>query len=102
VYTDTPEVTPRALRIRLIVLTFLMLFIELALIRWLGGNVLYLSYFSNIVLLGSFLGIGLGFLWAARSEFSLLRFMPAVLTALVLLVHFFPIRRRITTHRPTS
>lgn len=86
------DLSPSTLRIRLIVLTFLMLFVELALIRWLGGNVLYLSYFSNIVLLGSFLGIGLGFLWAARSGFSLLRFMPLVLTALVLLVHFFPIR----------
>lgn len=90
--TDTNTLSPASLRIRLIVLTFLMLFVELALIRWLGGNVLYLSYFSNIVLLGSFLGIGLGFLWAARFEFPLLRFMPVALTALVLLVHFFPIR----------
>ncbi len=90
--TVTASGSPRSLRIRLIVLTFLMLFVELALIRWLGGNVLYLSYFSNIVLLGSFLGIGLGFLWAARSEFQILRYMPIVLTALVLLVHFFPIR----------
>lgn len=41
-----------------------MLFVELMLIRWLGSNVLYLSYFSNFVLLGSFLGIGIGFLRA--------------------------------------
>jgi hypothetical protein len=33
-------------------------------IRWTGSNVLHLSYFSNFVLLGSFLGIGLGFLRA--------------------------------------
>ena len=39
-----------------------MLFLELALIRWLGANVVHLWYFSNFVLLGSFLGIGLGFL----------------------------------------
>jgi SAM-dependent methyltransferase len=83
--------SPRALRIRLIVLTFLMLFVELALIRWLGGNVLYLSYFSNIVLLGSFLGVGLGFLWASRSSFGLLRFGPLALGALVLFVHFIPV-----------
>ena len=44
-----------------------MLFVELALIRWLGANVLYLAYFSNVVLLGSFLGIGAGFLWASRA-----------------------------------
>jgi hypothetical protein len=36
-----------------------MLFIELALIRWLDANLVYLSYFSNFVLLGSFPGIGL-------------------------------------------
>ena len=36
------------------------------LIRWTGANVLHLSYFSNFVLLGSFLGIGLGFLRARR------------------------------------
>ncbi len=90
--TTVSTLDARSLRIRLIVLTFLMLFVELALIRWLGGNVLYLSYFSNIVLLGSFLGIGLGFLWAGRSSFTLLRFMPLVLTALVVLVHVFPIR----------
>ena len=47
---------------RLVVASGLMLFVELALIRWTGANVLHLSYFSNFVLLGSFLGIGLGFL----------------------------------------
>ena len=51
---------------RLVLLSFLMLFVELALIRWTGSNVVYLSYFSNFVLLGSFLGIGLGFLRGER------------------------------------
>jgi hypothetical protein len=46
---------------RLLLLSFLMLFTELALIRWTGSNVIYLSHFSNFVLLGSFLGIGVGF-----------------------------------------
>ena len=48
--------------LRLVILSCLMLFVELALIRWTGSNVVYLSYFSNFVLLGSFLGIGIGFL----------------------------------------
>ena len=34
----------------------LMLFLELALIRWTGANIVHLGYFSNFVLLGSFLG----------------------------------------------
>jgi spermidine synthase len=40
------------------------------LIRWLGANVVHLSYFSNFVLLGSFLGIGLGFLRASSAGHS--------------------------------
>jgi SAM-dependent methyltransferase len=46
----------------------LMLFLELSLIRWSGAQVVHLSYFSNFILLGSFLGIGLGFLRASRSK----------------------------------
>ena len=46
---------------RLVLGSALMLFLELALVRWLGSNVVHLSYFSNFVLLGSFLGIGAGF-----------------------------------------
>ena len=50
----------------MLALSFLSLFTELALIRWAGSNILYLSYFSNFVLLASFLGLGLGFLLSQR------------------------------------
>ena len=53
-------------RTRLSLASAVMLFLELSLIRWLGANVVHLAYFSNFVLLGSFLGAGLGFLRAAR------------------------------------
>jgi tRNA1(Val) A37 N6-methylase TrmN6 len=52
-------------RVRLLLGSAVMLLIELSLIRWLGANIVHLAYFSNFVLLGSFLGIGLGFLRAA-------------------------------------
>jgi hypothetical protein len=68
-----------------------MLFLELALIRWLGSNVVHLSYFTNFVLLGSFLGIGLGFL-LARTEHSLLPWSPLVLAGLVAVVSFAPVK----------
>ena len=51
-------------RLRLFALSFLMLFVELALIRWTAANNVHLAYLTNFVLLGSFLGIGLGFLRA--------------------------------------
>jgi hypothetical protein len=50
----------------LLALSFLSLFTELVLIRWAGSNIVYLAYFSNFVLLTSFLGLGLGFLVAQR------------------------------------
>ncbi len=68
-----------------------MLFLELALIRWLGSNVLHLSYFTNFVLLGSFLGVGLGFL-LARTKYSLFPWAPVILAALVAFVIKVPVR----------
>jgi len=77
-------------RVRLLLYSALMLFTELALIRWLGSNVLYLSFFSNFVLLGSFLGIGVGFL-RSRSARDLSGLAPILLAVLVVLVAVFPI-----------
>ena len=77
-------------RVRLFGLSFLMLFLELALIRWTGSNVLYLSYFSNFILLASFLGIGVGFL-RANARHDLFRFAPIGLAALVAFVRVFPV-----------
>src|SRR3989441_6545194 len=71
-------------------LSFLMLFLELALIRWIGSNVLYLSYFSNFILLASFLGIGLGFLRANAAR-DLFGFAPIALATLVAFVRLFPV-----------
>ena len=84
-------------RTRLLLLTFLMLFTELTLIRWLGAEVFYLSYFSNFVLLGSFLGIGLGFLWAGRGGRPLFPFAPLLLGGLVLYVQLFPVPLEVKT-----
>jgi peptidoglycan/LPS O-acetylase OafA/YrhL/SAM-dependent methyltransferase len=77
-------------RFRLVLLSFVMLFVELALIRWTGSNVLYLSYFSNFVLLGSFLGIGIGFL-RARSKVNLFPYAPLALAALIAFIRLAPV-----------
>ena len=77
-------------RTRLVLLSSLMLFVELALIRWTGENVVYMSFFSNFVLLGSFLGIGLGFLRANRPR-SLFPYAPLALFGLIAFVRFVPV-----------
>jgi hypothetical protein len=76
---------------RLVVASATMLFVELMLIRWLGANIVHLSYFSNFVLLGSFLGIGLGFLLARRSG-SVLPLSVCALGLLVAVVHVAPVQ----------
>ena len=74
----------------MLALSFLMLFVELALIRWTGSNILYLSYFSNFILLASFLGIGLGFL-RADARRNLFPLAPIGLAALIAFVRLFPV-----------
>src|SRR6266542_1478577 len=66
-----------------------MLFVELVLIRWLGAHIAYLSFFSNFVLLGSFLGVGIGFLAVDRSDWF--RWAPMLLGALVFMSAVFPV-----------
>jgi SAM-dependent methyltransferase len=78
-------------RLRLVLLSCLMLFVELALIRWTGSNVVYLSYFSNFVLLGSFLGIGIGFL-RGKTKTNLFPYAPVALTFFVAFVLLFPVQ----------
>ena len=78
-------------RARLIVASALMLFVQLALIRWTGANLVHLSYFSNLILLASFLGIGLGFL-RSRTSNDLGRYVPIGLAILVAFIMAFPAR----------
>jgi len=72
---------------RLITLAGLVLFLELALIRWCSAYVLYLGYFSNFILLACFLGIGLGFLAARRAEWDLFKFAPITLMGVLSFVY---------------
>lgn len=63
------------------------LFLELALIRFLPGMIRVVSYFTNLVLLASFLGLGVGNLMARRR--ALLAWSPLALAAIVVLAAWF-------------
>ena len=77
--------------------SFLVLFLEIALIRWMPAYIRLLSYFSNFILLASFLGIGLGCLLApARSR--LFTWFPLVQAIVIAAVYFF----RLEVAVPTS
>ncbi len=84
-----PDIRPRD-QARLVFASFMMLFVELALIRWVTANNVYVTRATNFVLLASFLGIGIGFL-NARARRDYLRWTPVVLLALVGFVLAFPV-----------
>ena len=70
-------------RRELFLVSFLILFFELAAIRWFGATVLFLTFFTNIVLLACFLGMSVGLL-AARRPADLIRItLPAAMLALL-------------------
>src|SRR4029453_11389830 len=78
-------------RARLVLASALMLFVELALIRWTSSNNLYLVHMTNFVLLASFLGIGLGFLRGSAGR-DLFPLAPLLRAATVSFVLAFPVR----------
>ena len=71
----------KALAFELVAASFIVLFQELLLIRWLPGQVRVVGYFPNLVLISAFLGLGLGCLRAGRR--SLLWLWPSSLAAIV-------------------
>src|SRR4051812_2435827 len=69
----------------LFVASFLVLFLETAVIRWMPAYVRLLAYFSNFILLASFLGIGIGCLLATRRR-QLIAWFPMVLVGVIVAV----------------
>ncbi len=67
--------------LELLIISFVVLFQELAFIRWIPAQVRVVAYFPNLVLISAFLGLGIGSL---RSRYkSLLWLWPVALVALV-------------------
>jgi hypothetical protein len=72
--------------IRLFLTSATVLFVELLLIRWVPANVVYVGYFSNFLLMASFLGIGAGILFGRDPKRIPVSPFAPVLFAVVLLV----------------
>src|SRR2546426_9930130 len=52
----------------LVLISFVALFLELAIIRWLSAEIRIFAYFKNLPLMAAFLGFGVGFLLHEKSE----------------------------------
>ncbi len=84
---------------RVFLASFLVLFLEVALIRWMPAYIRLLAYFSNFILLASFLGIGVGCLMAS-SRARLFVWFP-LLHAVVIGAAFF-FRLEVAVQSPGS
>ena len=81
---------------RTFIASFLVLFLEITLIRWMPAYIRLLSYFSNFILLASFLGIGLGCLLApARTR--LFKWFPLLQAIVIGAVRYFRLELTIPT-----
>ncbi len=81
---------------RVFLASFLVLFLEVALIRWMPAHIRLLAYFSNFILLASFLGIGVGCL-LAPSRARLFAWFPLLQAAVVAAVYFFRLEVAVPT-----
>src|SRR5262245_65959967 len=89
--TTTPPPVPRYASPgraagELFLISALILFMELASIRWFPAHVLFLTFFTNTILLASFLGMSLGCL-AARRPQNYIRWTPLLLGTALLVAH---------------
>jgi SAM-dependent methyltransferase len=65
----------------LFLISFLILFFELAAIRWFAATVVFLTFFTNIVLLACFLGMSVGLLAARRPQNLVQAALPVAMLA---------------------
>jgi predicted membrane-bound spermidine synthase len=83
-------------RARVFLASFLVLFLEVALIRWMPAYIRLLAYFSNFILLASFLGIGVGCL-LAQSRWRLFAWFPLLQAVVIGAVYFFRLEVAVPT-----
>ncbi len=76
-----PGIRPAA---ELFTISFVILFLELACIRWFGSTVIFLTFFTNLVLMACFLGMTVGCLAASRRVDLINAVLPTALLAVAL------------------
>jgi SAM-dependent methyltransferase len=82
----------RSPNVELFVVSLLLLFLELACIRWFPAHVLYLTFFTNTILLASFLGMSLGCLLAGHRR-NFLTDTPALLLVAMIVAQVISVMR---------
>lgn len=82
--TSIASANPRRVYVDLFIISFLVLFFELACIRWFGSTVVFLTFFTNIVLMACFLGMSVGCLAASQRRDFVKAVIPLALVSVAL------------------
>ena len=80
----SPGMRQRRAYLDLFLISFVILFLELTCIRWFGSMVIFLTFFTNLVLLACFLGMSVGCLAASRTQNFINTVIPLALVSVVL------------------
>ena len=75
--------------LRLFWISFLALFMEVTCIRWIPGSVVLMGYYTNLVLISSFLGMGIGCL-LMHNRRDLFYFFAPLAALLISICYFSP------------
>jgi len=86
---QSTQLTSKAQALNLFLVGFLVLFLELACIRWFAAQVIFLQFFTNLVLIACFLGMSCGCLAARQPRDWLGRFPWLALSTFTLAVLTF-------------
>jgi len=73
---------------RLFGFSFLLLFFEVALIRFIPANVQVVSFFINLILIAAFLGMGVGMILQSRGRETVIGFAPLLLLLIGMVQYF--------------
>jgi spermidine synthase len=74
--------------VNLFLISFLTLYFEILFIRWIPSSIQIIAFFTNIVLIAAFLGLGIGCL-LSEFKFKLMNLFPFLLLVIVLVVFGF-------------
>jgi len=85
--------------LRLFLTSGTLLFAELLLIRWIPANVVYVGFFNNLILIASFLGIGVGILLGRGGRQPRWPLSTLLLFALAALVYLGQVNSTVTSNR---
>src|SRR6516165_9266105 len=80
------QTNPLQVGFRLFGLSFTALFLELMVIRWVPSEVRLVAYYANLMLVSSFLGLGVGAMASSRCWNLFRYFAPLLLTYVLFLL----------------